>query len=226
MKKIILLITIFTLSTLNVFANTCDNKEIVRLQNLAKKVKVSHEVSTTEATSDDNFVYINEKIFLNIFNITDDLLIKITSDIGDNKYVIKEEIAGSKYSFDTGIPNAIVKYNIEIYSNDFKCGTSPIRTISYTKPKKNLNYGYVACRGNEEIPICQKYVTTNIGMETWEVQEYIEKYKKSRNITTKNEEKPSTNNFFTKNKIYIIAGTGVILTLGIIFVINKNRGKL
>ena len=90
----------------------------------------------------------------------------------------------------------------------------------------NLNYTYDVCKENEDIPFCNKYITSEKKVYKMGIglQEAIISYKQTAEEKVENENK---NNWFLNNYIYIVGGIiGIgVVAVGVIY-INKKRSEI
>lgn len=237
MKKLFKVLVILSLIIrLNVYADNCSNKDLL---NEANKVKVSHEVVTEKVKygedsglldydPDPNETYDVDTFYITIYNITENMLISVSNDLDDEIFSIGySDTDSGKYTFTSTNVGDIVKYKFEISSVDDKCYMDVLKTIRYTKPKYNMNYGLLYCQENPDDRYCQKFISTDSSMTGEKMQKYIEQKNKTV-ITTKKSNDDEKDSIFTSLNIkYIIIGViviGVGVTAGVI--INKKRSAL
>ena len=92
----------------------------------------------------------------------------------------------------------------------------------------NPNADYPVCIENPSVPICQRYIISDNGIEVNNLEDYVKKYLSTSGTK---EETPSkrvkNDNFFKDNIKYIIIGVVILVVGGSVYlIIDKRRRKL
>lgn len=227
MKKIFILFLL--VSFINVYADKCTYDQKVEFTKLANEIKVDYDEKSKDITVNDEIYNYTAKdywIELSIYNIAKDFILEISNDY--NNEVIKvydNSIKEGVYSFKDYDYYKIINYKIDIY-NVNTCDMYKVKSINFRKPMFNPNYYYDACKSNDDLSICKKYITNSklvyeagIGLN--------EAIKGFRNNEIQDFDGDSTTKSF--NNIYIIVG-GVILLIGlsggVYYIIYRKRSAI
>lgn len=224
-KYLLLTICLLTLNVNHVYAESCDNEDILRLKKLARKVEITYEQDVKEIIADDN----EEKI-----TIYDSYIISIKG--------LTEEIYGIETTLLQRFYFKDAKDNV-VSLSDFGNGVKKIEIRSvncndevlYTKKIKLPKYNYYSqdplCEGisGEDLAVCDEWYSGEINSETLEKK--VEQYKKSLQ-SNKNETKEeqtlktkinNTLKFLLDNYIYLIVGITVIVIITAIIIFAKRK---
>lgn len=228
MRKIFLVVTMLFIFNLGAKANTCDSKEVKRLTELANRVKVNYEYEKTNLPDYNGLKVYDEKLNISIYNVVEDIYIIMTNNVNDEEEVIlNSDTDEGKYTLVSRDFYNIVEYNINIYARKDACKSRKLKTIKFIKPKRNQNFLHEACKGNENIPVCNEFITKNPVVDTLGLSEYIENYKKGKitSTTTKSNNKSDFNIKDYQN--YIIIGSLVVVGGAVaLIIIKKKRGNI
>lgn len=242
MKKILLVFSfILMISFNNVWAATCDNTEMKKLNAVASNIKVSYEVETKtvenanyEVDGGKKTISVNT-IIVDIYNITDDIFIIVSNNANsDKKTITYADTENGKYKFDTySVSNIVVTYTFDIYAKNEPCKPRKLKSLEFVKPVENPYHYTEECKKNLDIPFCAQFVTEiDQNVDIYNIKEDIENYRKtSTNKTTTNKDGNTGNNnvteFITDNKYYFIGGAVLIIgVITIVVVIKKRRNQI
>lgn len=242
MKKILLVFSfILMISFNNVWAATCDNTEMKKLNAVASNIKVSYEVET-KTVDNLNYKYGGgdptieiSNIIINLYNITDDIFIIASNNVNSNtKTIVYSDTQNGKYNLDTFENiSAITTYTFNVYAKNEPCKPRKLKSIEFVKPIENPYYFDENCKNNLDIPFCAQFVTDTFkDINGLDIKSEIEKYRKTNTskITTKNTDINQNNkvaDFISSNKYYLIGGvvlvSGIVIT---IIVVKKRRNQI
>lgn len=242
MKKILLVFSfILMISFNNVWAATCDNTEMKKLNAVASNVKVSYEVET-KTVENENYKIDGgsptmevPNIIIDIYNITDDIFIIASNNINSSKKtIVYADTDNGKYKLDTFDNfNALGTYTFDIYAKNEPCKPRKLKSIEFVKPIENPFYRTEECKNNLDIPFCTQFVTEiNQNVDIFNIKEEIANYRKSstNKVTTKTDGTTGNNEvieFVKDNKYYLIGSiiliSGVVIT---VVVIKKRRNQI
>ena len=243
MKKVFLLIGVYLLfAYVNVFAEKCSNTVISNLQKQANEIKVNYEIvekkvkipnwaievyEETEQTN-DTVEITTEEIKIIVTNITKDIyIIQINEKTKEKKTIKYDDTKNGVYSFIDNDLRDYVNYKFEVYSNISTCDTMLVKTIDFKKPKLNPNSDFPICIENPNIPVCQRYITSDNGIKVDNLNDYVEKYLKEHNSKNNSSTKKDTKETINKNNlIYIIAGVLMVGGISTYLIISKKRSRL
>ena len=242
MRKLLdMIVLILILNFTIVFADSCQGTDLNNLQKAANDIKINYEVIQTKknvpmpiedgSTDNSKMVTItNESLKITIYNITKDIYLIQTDNKSSEKKVINySDTKNGIYEINTNDLASKTIYTFEIYSNLNSCDTTLITKITYNKPWLNTNSNEQICVENPTVPVCQKYITMDTGVDASNLETYIKRYLANggrTSIDEKDIEKTKTN-FFKDNLTYILIGSGVILVGGAIYIIvSKKRSEL
>lgn len=227
MKKIFLLFIL--VSFINVYADKCTYDQKVELTKLANEIKIDYDEKSKDVHISDEFYEYDTKdvwLELSIYNIPKDFVLEISNDY--NKDVISvygNDIKEGTYTFKDYDYYKIINYSVKVI-NTSTCDRYTVKTIKYKKPMYNLNYTYDVCKDNEDVPFCNKYITSEKKIYKMGIglQEAINSYKQTAEEKVENENKK---NWFSNNYIYIIGGIVVVgvIAIGVVY-INKKRSEI
>lgn len=219
--------------SLNVKAETCSDQDKANLLEQASKVTSNYKLEdektkmifvdpdTNEKFEEDR---ITQKFVINIYNITEDLYIKIFDDkTQEHTYINYSDTKEGTYTFETNNLDDIIIYTYEVYSNKGACSGEVLKTLVFKKPKRNPNAQYELCNELEDHPSCQKYITEDIPLNPNELQKIYQEKVSSEETTNKKELKEGTDNFFKENYIYVISGAGALVIVTTVIVIIKRK---
>ena len=195
-----LVVLIFCICFTPVANAVCDYETQVQLSTEANNVNANYEISevvvnvdTFEEVSgvseedvwnDDNPYMYKNKVTISIYNITENIKVRITGDNGYEEEFTYQETDNGTITFDGGLMDNIVHYTISVLSTHSNCVDSELRTINLTTPKENEYYYYSACEGVNEY-FCQQFVDFDLNMTEAEI---IERANALRNNSTAVEE--------------------------------------
>lgn len=225
---------------LHTFA-VCDYSTQVKLNTEASNVKIDYEIKSiyidendeeiinpTEEQIEKSYgvdaeVFVIDVLNINIFNITNDIYLKLTSDdlLFSERIISYQDTNNGSYSIRLDDLSKIRNFEYTIYTNNIACSNAELRKGKLTTPKYNEKSELTSCEGRDDLYYCQKYITSEINLTTNEVNTKI------LEITKDNSENKQENdvNFWIKNKNIIIIGVILLVIAGgtatIIFVINK-----
>lgn len=242
MKKILLVFSfILMISFNNVWAATCDNTEMKKLNAVASNIKVSYEVET-KTVENENYKIDGgsptmevPNIIIDIYNITDDIFIIASNNINSSKKtIVYADTDNGKYKLDTFDNfNALGTYTFDIYAKNEPCKPRKLKSIEFVKPIENPFYRTEECKNNLDIPFCTQFVTEiNQNVDIFNIKEEIANYRKSstNKVTTKTDGTTGNNEvieFVKDNKYYLIGSiiliSGVVIT---VVVIKKRRNQI
>ena len=242
MKKILLVFSfILMISFNNVWAATCDNTEMKKLNAVASNIKISYEVET-KTVENENYKIDGgsptmevPNIIIDIYNITDDIFIIASNNINSSKKtIVYADTDNGKYKLDTFDNfNALGTYTFDIYAKNEPCKPRKLKSIEFVKPIENPFYRTEECKNNLDIPFCTQFVTEiNQNVDIFNIKEEIANYRKSstNKVTTKTDGTTGNNEvieFVKDNKYYLIGSiiliSGVVIT---VVVIKKRRNQI
>lgn len=239
MKNIVkLLLGVILFSSVNVYATTCSGADLQKVSKAANGIKTNYTINEGKLSEDKEIVDdmavtkydVLPSIDFTIYNITNDVFLKITNDINEDETIVTySSTDNGKYSFSTNDMFIKMTYYIEVFSNLDSCKADSISKITLKKPYYNQNASAEICIENPEVPMCQKYITEDTGADVITIDEKVKEYLKKNNITTTTAKSDASNdgNFFTKNWKLLAIGGGVIVVLvwGYI-IISKKRSAL
>ena len=170
MKKILLTI-IMLLPLINVSAEETDKtKEKIELRNNAQKIKIKYEPLTELVDSDsyivpeeyaddsENYELYNNFLKVNILNLSDKYYAKVTNNLDNESFLIKNEDESNVSTFDWKKTYDIATLSVEIYTNENTSFPGElIRKMTVRLPRYNVYSDYELC---DKIPnsfICKKY---------------------------------------------------------------------
>ena len=235
-KLLIGLLILFLFTIVKVDALSCDYEERAKLNNEVKNIKVNYEVKEKELPKGVNvpdeyigtdYVVKEEYFQINILNLTENEVVKVTNDKNKNVITIKySDTTDGNYSFDWDDLSAITKLSFEVLtSNKTGCSDESIKTLTLQLPRYNSYSQSNVCETMPDYYLCQKYVT----------YDYVDYSSFSNSIakeqTKRDEEKQKSNSgiwdFFKNNKNVIIIGGIVVVVLvgGTIVYIKIRRGR-
>lgn len=214
--SIIILFTIIFIP--NVFALSCSNKEASDLIAYASYVKAEYNVTDNSkrktATIDGkrkNFIIPDFIFNITIYNITDNINIKVTNDVNNEELIIyAKDTEKNAYTFTNDDFGNVYTYTIEVRSNSRFCQNEFLKKIEIVKPKYNAYSELDECH-DSNLNYCQKFITSNkkITMDDF-----------SREVKEENEEPEKTNiiiNFLSKYKARIIF-TLILISIAVVLV--------
>ena len=212
-KLILLFVILGFISFDNVYADTCSNKELEKLQSLASKVRVEFNVIQYENPSFEMIVYnLNENIRVEDFT---------TFEIMDDS---NEKIHRYNVFHDN------MKYQFKIYaSNKTKCKNKLLSEKEIFIPKKNYYYKDPLCNDVKEFYLCQFWYPLEITHNSFEkkIIEYKNRKEKTKEdiiITKEKSFYEIAKEFIYNNYICLLIGFIIVLML-VILIINKRQKK-
>ena len=128
--------------------------------------------------------------------------------------------------------NKVTNFTMEVYTTDNTgCKDEKYKTVYLTTPRYNTYANRAICEGNEELSICQEYVTFKEMSETDFIEKVIEETKientnNSDEGENKENEKGLISNIitFVGDNIIYIAGAFVLFII-VIIIINRKKTK-
>ena len=174
----------------------------------------------------------NNKFKFYLYNLDNDLYVNLESlnnsgSINIYKYQFDTEF----YVMDIDNVDDVIKYKLNIYSNNSDCYGYHITTKNIKKGAINKFYNEDICRGIEEYKYCVPVLNNKFAISDEEVINRINQYKKSLLVTEEVviDEKFGLDDLVNLLKVYWYIPV-CVLVLGIIIVIimyiNKKRGEL
>ena len=240
MKRILFVLGLaLVFISVNVFADACKSEDMANLQKTANNIKVNYEIIEKKETVTDTNEYgksitsevVNYTIKTTVYNITKDVyLVQKSEEKGTTNTINYADTVNGKYEIISKEIYDYEHFKYEVYSNLSTCDTTLIRTISYTKPKKNPYASFEVCVNNPDVPACQTFITQDTGVREGNLAEYVQNYVKNNGNKTDNkiDEETTTNNFLKDNLLYIVIGGGVVL-IGVVvgyIIVSKKRSAL
>lgn len=227
MRKIFIMFLVF--GFIDVYADKCTYDQKYELTRFANEIKIDYDENSKDVHIKDEYYDYKTKEYwleLSIYNIPKDFILEITNDY--NKEVVNVytgDINDGVYTFKDYDYSKIINYTVKVI-NTGTCDRYTVKTIKYKKPMFNPNYTYAICKENENVPFCNKYITSEkkiynagIGLE-----EAINNFKLTNEEKVENIDKK---NWFEKNYKYIIIGVlGLSVVGGLVFYINKKRSEI
>lgn len=239
MKSIVkLLLGVMLFSSINVYAATCSGTDLEKVNKAANSIKTNYAINEGKVSNEQEIVDdmavtkydVLPSINFTIYNITNDIFLKITNDINQDETIVTYSLTDNgKYSFSTNDMYIKMTYYIEVFSNLDSCKADSISKITLKKPYYNQNVSAEVCIENPEVPMCQKYITEDTGADVITIDEKVREYLKKNNITTTSKKNDATNdgNFFAKNwKLLAIGGGLIVVLVGGYIIIFKRRSAL
>lgn len=238
MKKVLVCLLSVILGCLSVSAKTCSSEETSKLKREADNVKVNYEVieenikyETVDGEEFNQDVFetegITEKIRITVYNITNNLFVLQTNDRDNEKITINySDTKNGNYSFDTTDINSLMNYKFVVYSN-LDCDLMELKTIDFVKPMRNSYYDYEVCQSHLDVPVCAKYISSELEVSEASLYDYVTNYKVSKGtptIISRIDELGETN-LFRSNWMYFAIGGVVVIGVAIYIVIVKKRSN-
>ena len=213
----------------NVYADECSYKEQANLNKESALVKANYELKEekTTRTSESGKEYdeINYEFVISFYNITENLSLEVTDSLKKQKESIYfRDTDSGKYTITSKDQDNIITYDIIVYSNTDNCGRRRLRSFSFTKPKYNMYSEYLICQGHEDLPYCQKFVTSEVNMD---INQIVNKITEIDNSKGDGEDEKDNKflKFLKENYIYIIGGT-VMVAGGVVGVIIYRKKRV
>ena len=227
----------------------CDYETQVQLATEASNVNANYEISSViinvdtgleapEATEDDidsdNPYVFQDRVTVNIYNLTENLKVLITGDNGYEEEFTYQETDNGTITFEGGTLENIVNYSIQVLSAHPNCPSDELRTISLVTPMRNSFHDLIACEGVDEY-YCQEYIDYDLNMTEAEVLERANAIREtgSSSEEPQEEEKSWWDNvkeYLDNNPWIIYVTIGVILVIAgvatAVIVIKKRRSKV
>lgn len=230
MKSIVkLLLGVMLFSSINVYATSCSGTDLEKVNKAANGIKTNYMVNEGKVKKNSSEYEVFPSIDFTIYNLTNDIFVKITSDFNKNEDIVTySKTNNGKYSFSSSDLFGKGNYYIEIFSNLDSCKADSVKKITLKKPYYNQNVKYKICLDNPDVPMCQKYITEDTGATEWNIDEKVKEYLEKNNITITNKsDGTGSGNFFKENwKILAISGGVIVLLVGGYIIISKRRGAL
>lgn len=225
-------------------ASKCDYNEQVELNNLAADIKVTYEeaegeidpsliIGASGATEPATYYYF--KVL--IYNLPDNLYLKITNDVNDEvKYLHYSNAKDGVIEFDWEDLNKVANFTITVYSSaNSSCPNEEYRVIYLTLPRYNEYSARAKCTDKESFYYCQKYITTEEEIDEKTFEEKLLAFESEEIIKHEQEEEANKNwidrfiDTIKENKITVgIASTIIVIggVVAIVIVIKKRRSRL
>lgn len=227
----------FVFLSINVLADSCTGITLSELQNKANSIKVNYEIVETKQNvsfdNDNEFEtnkepnIIKKTIRVTLYNLTKNFFIEESNSVNDN---IRTYNDNGNITFETDNLKDIITYTFKVYSNISSCDKTLIKTLTLVKPKKNSYANFQICIDNPDVPVCEEYITKDLGVTEDEVFEVVEKYKNNKqnnSVIINNSEERTTENFWHQNGIYfIILGGALLIGASVYLIVSKKRGAL
>ena len=227
----------------------CDYETQVQLATEASNVNANYEISSViinvdtgleapEATEDDidsdNPYVFQDRVTVNIYNLTENLKVLVTGDNGYEEEFTYQESNNGTITFEGGTLENIVNYSIQVLSAHPNCTDDELRTISLVTPMRNSFHDLIACEGVDEY-YCQEYIDYDLNMTEAEVLERANAIRETGSSSEEPQEEEK--NWWDNIKEYlgkhpwIIYATvgGIIVIAGVattVIVIKKRRSKV
>jgi len=211
---------------------SCTYQQRANLNETARNIRAAFEVNEKEVEvagvdyiTKEAFIFkeLQPEFILNIYNITNDVLITQTNDHNRRTVDINYGMTtnGVYNTTITDFEN-IITYTFRVVSNLEGCRGDILRTFTITKPKLNYFVQYPICDGLENIPYCQRFITEEFSINLNELPERLEQYLDEHNLGPDGEVK---GNWFSKNWLYIAIGVVIVggATGVTIFIVRKRR---
>lgn len=211
-----IMLLIYAILSLNVYADACSYKEQTILNNDFSNVKITYEIVN------DN------KINILIYNITENIYFTFTNpDTSEEESIYYVNTNNGKYVIER-TAETLEEYNLKIRSNISSCYGKILTTKKIIKPKYNEYHTLEICE-NEKLAnhsYCQKFITTEINKTESEVIKTLKDYLQVRvdKITTQKVEEQSID--IKKVVTYSSIGLLVVVIIVILLLIKKKRGEL
>ena len=206
MKKIgYILFIIIMLFTINVKAeDRCDNNELKRLKEIAKKVEFDYD-----------YKMVNEKaVFsINAINLNQDLKVIIIEDYYNDKYQEFKDSSSHTATINNFQPGEKVTVTIKAFVPNW-CSGRTLTTKVVKLPYYNYNYDEEKCRGHEDFKYCKLLLDSNVSKKEFDKQ--YELYLKKGEGKVSPTEEPTKDN----TMLYIIIGASVLVIVIIILVVR------
>ena len=228
-------------------ASTCSYAEQAELNEIANNVKVNYEVvdlydgqayQLDSGLDEDPLVDIYVRGFkINILNITEDILVRVTNDFDNIEYTYdSKNIQDGIGTFETKNNEELVKYTINIYSNKGSCTGDLVRSFKMVTPAYNLYSSMALCDDYPQYYYCQEFLPTG-SIEYITFSRGLDKYIEEIEDKKKEEEEEKNKNifekikdFYIKNKIIVNIGVIIVIASGIvvttIVLVKKKRGRV
>lgn len=224
-KYLLLIICLLTLNVNHVYAESCDNEDILRLKKLARKVEITYEQDIQQYYEDDlqeeftiydSYIISIKGLTKEIYGVEMDLLIRFFNKESE------ENVVSLPY-FGPGIRK------IEIRS--VNCNDEVLYTKKIKLPKYNYYSQDPLCEGisGEDLAVCDEWYSGEL--DSVILEKKVEQYKKSlqsNKSETKEEQtiKTKINNtlkFLLDNYVYLIIGIVVIVIITAIIIFAKRK---
>ena len=228
----ILLAAFLMLISVNVKASsTCSSEREMELSSLANNVNADYEeyeMPLDPDYTDTEEVGMTPAFYIRVYNVTDDLNVKVTLDGSTSSTYVNASNAASDgiIYLDTSYADTVKSYTLTIRSNDSSCKNEVLRTITITIPMHNYFANYEDCDNMSDFYLCQEFTTTDYSDVsdkdfTTKLNEYketkAEEEKKQNSITYK------TFDFIKTYRWYFIIGGIVVIGIIAYVVIEKKR---
>lgn len=222
----------------------CDYDTQVKLATEAANVNVTYEIKkriinvytgevALDATDEDvefdgDYAYEN-KIFISLMNINENIYIEMTGSNGFNEIYYYDDSNNGSIEIDGGLGEEIVNYKIIVKSVNEECNDKALRSIDFVTPMKNPYSDLLACEGVNEY-YCQPYVTYEIDLSEGQVIDKAMEIKNNKENENQNEENKNWwEEWLEKNKWFVPTLVGVIVLAGVattVIIIRKRRSKV
>ena len=229
----ILVVLIFCICFSPVANAVCDYETQVQLSTEANNVNANYEISEVvvnvdtgeevfgvseeEVWDDYNPYMYKNKVTISIYNITENIKVRITGDNGYEEEFTYQETDNGTITFDGGLMDNIVHYTISVLSTHPNCIDDELRTINLITPMENQYFYYSACEGVNEY-FCQQFIDYDLNMTEGEVIERANAIRNNSQVTEEKEE--SEQNWWDNIREYLNNNSWIIyVTIGVIVVI-------
>lgn len=214
----------------NVYADECSYKEQANLNKEAALVQANYELKEikNKVTSEGGGEYdqINYNFIISFYNITENLALEVTdSYTREKKSIYYSDTDNGKYTLTSEDQDNIISYDIIVYSNTDNCGRRRLRSFSFTKPKYNPYSEYLVCKGHEDLPYCQTFVTKEVDMDITQIVNKITEIENGKDGNGDSTKENKFLKFLKENYLYIIGGT-VLIAGGVVGVIIYRKKRV
>ena len=239
-KKILLSIFTSFLLTISFTVkaeSTCSSERVMELTGLANNVKADYEEYEIKVGSDEDPAlnsgeyYTRKAFYVRIYNLTNDLNVKVSADGYKDKVVYYKDIDSDGILYiDSSYANKVKNFTLYIRSNDTNCQNEQLKQITVTVPMENIFHNYSQCQSNPDFYLCEEYTTSDFSnMDDFEFVKLVTEYseKKAKEEKWHNTVTYKFLDFIKKYIVYIVII--IVLVIGLIYLLikrDKQRRKL
>ena len=220
MKKIyMILLLLLIIPAFNASALTCSATENLNLKKEANNVEISYDMEdlstrkTIKVGSNKTaFEIPRYKFNVSVYNIRDDIYVKVTNDIDRRVITIYPNvIQNGTYSFAHNDYANIYTYKLSVYSYKDECKDELIGVKKLVVPKYNPYSEYEYCKNSDE-DFCKKFIKKDIGVDSDDAfLEMLNEKNASQKEKTFKEQIISN-----KNKLIIVAMSTAIVAIAVV----------